>query len=75
MVDINPFDWTYEAGRIVENGKNRFKLENQVRVSFPEEALKLMKEDGRNYARRFRCDKKVGIIDEEWYDQKTGTWI
>ena len=72
---INPFDWIYEVGKIVEDEKKKRKLANTVRVGDANEAIKLMSESDRNAIRRFRCERDVGIVDEEWYDPKTGTWI
>ena len=74
MIGVNCFEWFYQVGNIVnENGKK--VLKDLSSVGFPEEAEKMVKEGGKNFARRFRCDKKLGIVDEEVYNPKTGAWV
>ena len=72
--EINFVKAIYEVGKIVEDGKNKMRLENTIRVENDRNALDMMR-DGRNYVRRLRCDKNGNVIDEAWYDPKTGTWV
>lgn len=71
---INPFDWFYQVGNIAqEDGKK--VLKDLTFVNSPEDAAKIVKNGEKDFARRFRCEKDGGIVDEEWYDQKIGAWI
>lgn len=71
---MSPFEWYYQVGNISQEDGKRV-LKNPKLVGFPEEAERLVKEGEYGSARRFRCDKKLGMIDEEWYDPKTDAWI
>ena len=71
---MNSFEWFYQVGNTVqENGKNILK--DSMYVDSPERAENLVNNGKYNCARRFRCDKIKGMVDEEWYRSETHAWI
>lgn len=71
---INPFDWFYQVGNVAQEGDKKV-LKDLEFVNSPEAAIKIVKDGEKDFARRFRCEKDDGIVDEEWYDPKIGGWI
>jgi hypothetical protein len=71
---MSQFEWFYQVGNIIQENGKRILTDLKL-VSSPEEAAKLVIEGKSSFARRFRCDKKVGMVDEEWYRPETNSWI